>query len=258
MTNIQRQTFNNAGLTLSYLDNQQASNLPPIILLHGFTASAELNWLHSEWIAALTAARRRVIALDARGHGDSDKPHDSQYYPAHIMMADSVALLDQLGFEQADYAGFSMGARMSAFVAMRHPSRVRRLLIGGLGMGLKTGIGNPEPIAKALLADNPNDIKNRDARRFRLFAEKSGNDLQAMACCILSSREPVTDTGLAQITAETLVLVGEYDSTGGDPHALQPLITNCQAISIPDCTHFNALTNAQFRETGVRFLLQGF
>ncbi len=252
---IKRKTFEHAGLTLSYLDNEQASADLPVVLLHGFTASARINWLDSGWIEALSQAGRRVIAPDARGHGESEKPYDSAYYPSHIMMADSVALLAQLGFNQADYAGFSMGARMSTFVAMTHPDVVRKLLIGGLGMGLKTGIGNPEPIAEALRADCPNSVKNRHARRFRRIAEKCGNDLEAMACCILSSRQPVTDELLAKITAKTLILVGEDDTTGGDPHALAPFIADADAMSIAGCNHFNSLTHSDFKQAGIAFLL---
>ncbi len=254
MTNIKRKTFTHAGLTLSYLDNECASDDLPIVLLHGFTASAKINWLDSGWMDALTQAQRRVIAPDARGHGESNKPYDSAYYPAHLMMEDSVALLAQLGFERADFAGFSMGARMATFVAMSYPNKVRKLMIGGLGSGMKTGIGNPEPIAAALRADNPNEVKNRHARRFRRIAEKCGNDLEAMACCILSSRQAVTDELLANITAKTCIIVGAEDLTGGDPHTLAPLIADATALSIPACNHFNALTHEAFQRAGIEFL----
>lgn len=253
--NLHRQTFQNAGLTLSYVDNQQASDLPPVVMLHGFTASAQLNWVDSGWVQRLTEAGRRVIAIDARGHGDSDKPHDRQFYPSNVMMADSVALLNQLGIEKADYAGFSMGARMATFVAIHYPDKVRKLLIGGLGIHLITGIGNSAPIAEALLAENPNSVKNRHARRFRLFAEKNDNDLQALACCILSSRQPITAALLRKVAAKTLILVGEEDTTGGNPDELQPFIANSQAQRIAGCNHFNALTHEAFRSAGVAFLL---
>ncbi|PIE42366.1 MAG: alpha/beta hydrolase [Gammaproteobacteria bacterium] len=223
-------------------------------MLHGFTASAKINWLDSGWIAALTALGRRVIALDARGHGKSDKPHNSAYYPANIMMEDSIALMRQLGFPQADYAGFSMGARMSAFAAIHYPNKVRKLLLGGMGINLKMGAGLPEPIADALLVDDPATIRSRHARRFRRLAEKCGNDLTALAHCILSERRQITADCLAKIRANTLILVGDQDDTGGSPYDLMPYIPDSQAIEIDNCSHFNALTHDVFRQAGIAFL----
>lgn len=263
MTELKRKAFENAGLTLSYLDNAQTSADVPIVLLHGFTASAVSNWLETGWIAALTQAGRRVLALDARGHGNSDKPHDSTFYPSDVMMEDSLALLNQLGIERADYLGYSMGARMSAFVAINHPGRVRKLLLGGMGIHLTTGIGNPQPIADALLAEGLHAVKHRHARRFRRLAERGGNDLVALAHCILSSRQAIAagsrynDSGsLAKITAKTLILVGDKDDIGGNPHELAALISNSQAIEIADCNHFNALSHDAFRAAGLAFLLE--
>lgn len=252
---VSRHYFEHAGLRLSYLDNQKVSDLPPIILLHGFTASAKSTWLNSGWIDALSRQGRRVLALDARGHGDSDKPHDSAYYPSNVMMSDSVALLSQLGFDKADFAGYSMGARKSAFVAIKYPHIVRKLLLGGMGINLKIGIGGSQPIAEALLADDLRDIKNRHARRFRRFAELGGNDLQALAACISSSRQAITADCLAKITAKTLILVGADDDTGGSPYGLAPFIRHSEAIEVRDCNHFNALTHERFRTVGISFLL---
>lgn len=255
MTKIKRKTFQHAGLTLSYLDNEQASAEVPIVMLHGFTASAVGNWLETGWIAALTQAGRRVIALDARGHGESDKPYDSQFYPSDVMMRDSVALLEQLGISCADYVGYSMGARMSAFVAINYPERVQKLLLGGMGINLIKGIGNPQPIADALLAEDLRSIKHRHARRFRRLAERGGNDLTALAHCILSSRQTISVSDLEKITAKTQILVGDNDEIGGNPHELTPFIANSYAKSIADCNHFNALSHDAFRAAGLGFLI---
>lgn len=251
---VSRYFFQSAGLRLSYLDNEQTSDLPPVILLHGFTASAAANWLDTGWIAALTQLGRRVIAIDARGHGESDKPYDSSYYPSNVMMQDSITLLEQLDIEVADFVGYSMGARMSAFAAITYPDRIRKLVLGGMGIHLKTGIGGSQPIAEALRATDRKNITDRHARRFRLLAEKSGNDLTALAYCILSSRQAITAEDLAAITAKTLILVGEADDTGGNPQDLAPFIANSQAVSVADCNHFNALMHDGFRETAMRFL----
>lgn len=252
---VKRHAFEHRDLRLSYLDNHQVSDLPPILLLHGFTASAASNWLNTGWIRALTLAKRRVIALDARGHGHSDKPHDTTYYPSNQMMTDSIALLEQLGFACADFMGYSMGARMSAFAAIEHPEKVRKLLLGGMGINLKIGIGRPQPIADALLAKSLVEIKNRHARRFRRLAEMGGNDLVALANCILSSRQAITADCLAKITAKTLILVGDEDDIGGSPYGLSPFITGSQAVEIRECHHFNALTHQCFREVGINFIL---
>lgn len=255
MENVSRKDFTHAGLHLSYLDNGQQSHDVPVVMLHGFTASAATNWLNSGWMAELTRAGRRVIALDARGHGDSDKPYDSAYYPSNVMMEDSIALMQILGFSQADFVGYSMGARMSAFAAIKYPNKVRKLLLGGLGINLKKGIGRSEPIAEALLAEDLKLVKNRHARRFRRLAELGGNDLTALAHCILSSRQQITAVDLNKITAETLIMVGDDDDTGGNPFELAPYINNSRAIEITGCHHFNALTHPEFRSTGVQFIL---
>lgn len=231
-------------------------------MLHGFTASAKSNWLETGWMTALTQAGRRVIALDARGHGESDKPYDSIFYPSSVMMKDSVALLNQLNIRQADYIGYSMGARMSAFVAINHPCCVRKLVLGGMGIHLTTGIGDPQPIADALLAKDLKSIKHRHARRFRRLAERGGNDLTALAHCILSSRQAISAGtqdnncgSLAKITAKTLILVGDKDDVGGNPHKLVPLIATSQAQEIVGCNHFNALSHEAFRTAGLTFLI---
>lgn len=251
---VKRHYFQSADLRISYLDNGINSQKKPIILLHGFTASAAGNWLNNGWIAAFTQLGRRVIAIDARGHGESDKPYDSTYYPSNVMMQDSIALLNQLAIEKADFMGYSMGARMAAFAAITHPQRVDKLLLGGMGINLKNGVGRPQPIAEALLATDIKTIKQRHARRFRLLAEKSGNDLTALAHCILSARQQITADCLAAITAKTLILVGENDDTGGNPYGLAPFIPQSQAIEIRDCNHFNALTHDRFRETAIHFI----
>lgn len=252
---ILRHDFFHQGLRLSYLDNHCPSAEIPVVMLHGFTASAKINWLDSAWITALTQAGRRVIALDARGHGQSDKPYNSDYYPSNVMIEDSIHLMTVLGFSQADFVGYSMGARMAAFAAIKYPEKVGKLLLGGMGINLKKGLGNPEPIAKALLAENLNHVRHRPARRFRRLAELGNNDLTALAYCILSSRQQISEQDLANIRAKTLIIVGDEDDTGGNPHELVPYIANSQALQIADCNHFNALTHAEFRNVGINFIL---
>ncbi len=250
-----RQYFSHQGLRLSYLDNGIISDEIPVIMLHGFTASAEKNWLETGWIEQLTKANRRVIALDARGHGDSDKPYDSKVYPSNVMIADSLYLMEQLNIAQADFIGYSMGARMSAFAAINAPEKVRKVVFGGMGGNFKKGMSNPQPIADALLADNLKQVSDRYARRFRRLAELGGNDLTALAHCILSSRQKLDTDSLAKIKAKSLILVGVDDEIAGNPYELQQAIVNSEIAVVDDCNHFNALSNVEFRQTAIDFIL---
>ncbi len=255
--NLVRHNFSHQGLRLSYLDNGVISDEIPVILLHGFTASAESNWQVTGWIKKLTQANRRVIALDARGHGDSDKPYDSNDYPSNVMITDSLYLMEQLGIVQADFIGYSMGARMAAFAAINHPEKVGKVVFGGMGGNFKKGMSNSQQIADALLADNLKQVSDRYARRFRRLAELGGNDLTALAHCILSSRQKLNTDSLNTIKAKSLIVVGEDDEIAGNPYELQNDITDSQIAVIADCNHFNALSNKAFRQAAIDFILSG-
>ncbi len=253
---LTRQYFSHRGLRLSYLDNGIISDEMPVILLHGFTASAQSNWQTTGWIEELTKANRRVIALDARGHGDSDKPYNSRLYPSNVMITDSLYLMDKLHIAQADFIGYSMGARMSAFAAINAPEKVRKVVFGGMGGNFKKGMTNSQLIADALLADNLKQISDRYARRFRRLAELGGNDLTALAHCILSSRQKLDTDSLVKIKAKSLILVGVDDEIAGNPYELQQAIANSEITVIDDCNHFNALSNEVFRQVAIDFILR--
>lgn len=253
-THIKRHRYLHDGLHLSYLDNHLPSDKPPVILLHGFTASASINWLSTGWITTLSEQQRRVIALDARGHGESDKPHQEAPYEGQLMATDPLFLLEKLGIEQADFVGFSMGARMAAWAAILQPHCCRRLLLGGIGARLQSGIGNSDLIINALRATDLSEIKDRNARRFRRLAERGQNDLIALSYCIRPSRQAISDTHLAAISADTLILVGDEDDIAGDPNALLPKIARSQAKIVANANHFNALDNLAFMQTAIDFI----
>ena len=95
------------------------------------------------WVKTLTRAGFRVIALDNRGHGQSEKLYRPEDYDSSVMAGDARRLLDHLGIERADVMGYSMGARIAAHLALIDPPRVRSLLLGGLGIRLVHGVGLP-------------------------------------------------------------------------------------------------------------------
>src|SRR5262247_1350770 len=106
-------SFTHGPVELDYLDSGDGE---PVVLVHGFASTKEVNWVHPGWVTALTRAGRRVIALDDRGHGASSKLYDPAMYHSAKMAEDVLALLDYLNIERADVMGYSMGARITAFL----------------------------------------------------------------------------------------------------------------------------------------------
>ena len=148
------QFFNSDGSRLAFVDQRPTGPdlLEPILLIHGFASTHAVNWANTLWIKTLTEAGRRVIAFDNRGHGQSDKLYEPTDYATPLMAEDARRLLDYIGIERADVMGYSMGARISAFLALAHGKRVRSAILGGLGHHLVEGVGLPLGIADAMEA----------------------------------------------------------------------------------------------------------
>lgn len=163
-------SFKRGEIEIAYLDEGEGE---PIVLVHGFASTKEVNWAQPGWVAALTRVNRRVIALDNRGHGASTKLYNPSAYHSATMAEDVRALLDHLKIERADIMGYSMGARIAAFLTVEHPERVRAAIFGGLGVRLVEGVGLPESIAEALEAPSLADVRDPTGRVFRTFAEQT-------------------------------------------------------------------------------------
>lgn len=249
-------TFRNGDVEIAYLDEGQdgARSGEPILLIHGFASSRMVNWVNPGWVATLTAAGRRVIALDNRGHGDSGKPYDAAAYRTERMAEDALALLDHLNIERADVLGYSMGARITAFLASAHPERVRSAILGGLGYRLVDGAGLPETIADALEAPSLADVTDPQGRTFRAFADQTKSDRRALAACIRGSRQVLPAEAFAAIRAPVLVAVGSKDDVAGSASELAVLNPRAQALDIPGRDHMLAVGDKAFKAGVLKFL----
>ncbi len=250
-------SFSSSGLTLKYIDQTPPdSDGEPILLIHGFASNHAVNWVNTLWLKTLLAAGRRVIALDNRGHGESDKPYDVDAYSTDRMAGDAAALLDHLDIERADIMGYSMGARITAFLAASHPERVRSAILGGLGIRLVEGVGLPAGIAGAMEAPDLAHVTDPMGRMFRAFAESTKSDLTALAACIRGSRQTMDATQLARIRAPMLVCVGTNDPIAGDPHALARLIPGARGVDIPGRDHNLAVGDKIYKQAVLAFLAE--
>jgi pimeloyl-ACP methyl ester carboxylesterase len=243
--------FDSDGVEIAFHDEGEGE---PVVLIHGFASNHRVNWIETSWSADLRAEGRRVIAFDNRGHGASQKLYDPAVYGADEMAQDARRLLDHLGIERADLIGYSMGARICAFMAIGHPERVRSAVFGGLGINMVRGMGAPGPIAAALEAASADAVVDASARSFRVFAERTGSDLAALAACIRATRRRITAEELARIAAPVLVVVGSRDPIGGSPEGLAELIPGGRALKVADRDHMSTVGSKQFKAAALAFL----
>lgn len=254
-------TFRSDGLDIAYIDvaaqaGDDANPDPrediaePILLIHGFASTHVVNWVNTSWLRTLTRAGRRVIALDNRGHGRSDKPHDPAAYHPAVMAEDARRLLDHLDIPRADIMGYSMGARISAYFALNRPERARSVLFGGLGIHLIDGGGLPLGIADAMEAPSLDNLTDPNQRMFRAFADANKADRLALAACIRGSRAGLTRAEAAGLRMPVLISVGTKDDIAGRPQPLADIIPGAQVVDIPGRDH-NLAVGDKVHKAGV-------
>ena len=244
-------SFQNGSVQIAYLDEGEGE---PIVLVHGFASNKEVNWVTPGWFTTLKAAGRRVIALDNRGHGQSDKLYDPTEYHTTKMAGDVRALIAHLGLSRADVMGYSMGARIAAFLAHEHPEVTRSIVLGGIGMHLIEGVGLPTSIADALEAPSLADVIDPQGRLFRAFAEQTKSDRRALAACIRGSRQVLTREQAASIRVPALVAVGTRDTVAGSPEVLAAIMPQARALPIPNRDHMLATGDKVFKAGVLEFL----
>ena len=167
------QFFDSDGVRIAFLDVVPASGMgDPVLLIHGFGSNHAVNWLNTMWVKTLAHAGYRAIALDNRGHGQSEKLYAPAAYMPAVMAEDARRLLDHLQIHRADVMGYSMGARIAAYLALNHPERVRSLLLGGLGIHLVEGEGLPPGIADAMEAPSLDVLTDPTERMFRALPSR--------------------------------------------------------------------------------------
>jgi pimeloyl-ACP methyl ester carboxylesterase len=243
--------FNSAGVEIAYHDEGQGH---PVLLIHGFASNWRVNWQATGWVKTLVDAGYRVIAIDNRGHGESEKLYDPAQYSAPMMADDAARLLEHLKIRSARVMGYSMGARISAFLTMQRPELVEKVVLAGLAERLVTGVGGAEQIADGLEAATLQDVKDPGARSFRIFAEQTRSDLKALAACIRSSRVKIKAEGLAGISCPVLVVAGEVDDVAGEVQPLVDMIPGARGVVLPGRNHMNAVGDMTFKREVISFL----
>lgn len=218
---------------------------PPLVLQHGFSGSLQ-RWVRAGYVEALRA-RYRVVLIDARGHGGSDKPHDPAAYTLALQTADIVAVLDALGIARALYWGFSMGGRIGYALTAYAAERFDALVIGGaspyarsLPPGDRPDGSDPDAFIAALYQRTGRDAAQLTAEQ---RAELHANDFRALAAG--QQDWPSLEAVLPRIAVPCLLYVGDADPVAGKMRACAPLIPGARLVILPGLDHSTGFRESQ-------------
>ncbi|MCC9172989.1 alpha/beta fold hydrolase [Arthrobacter sp. zg-Y179] len=236
--------------------------LRPVLLLHGFASSAQLNWHDSGWLTALTAAGRRVITVDLPGHGGSAAPEDLDSYRPSRIRADLLQILQDAGvFPLADddpasgldVVGYSLGSRLAWEFGATQPELVHRMVLGGPGSGDPLADFDLDAASEAAAGGAP-VADPRTAELLRMAQLVPQNRLAALFRMIEAIKEEPFSPAAAVPSMPLLLVAGERDDLAATAPKLAALSGQAELVSLPARTHTNAITSRAFKNAAVEFL----
>lgn len=220
----------NNGVRIHYHIEGEGS---PLVLMHGFTGSIE-DWYEADYVEPLKQGYK-LILIDSRGHGYSDKPHTSEAYAPNHRASDVTAVLDALSLRKAHFLGYSMGGFIGFALIGYSPQRFHSFILGGQQPYSRTQepmrvmvAGGPEAIIKQLDAEMPIS----DAWKARL----RNADMEAFSAAAASDRPDLSHV-LSKITMPCLLYVGDSDSRHEQTQKFAELIPNATFVSLPGINH---------------------
>jgi pimeloyl-ACP methyl ester carboxylesterase len=232
-------TFASFDGTEIFYDDQEDG--PAVVLLHGFAADSNINYVRPGIFDALLDEGFRAVATDTRGHGLSGKPHDAAAYAGDALTRDVQALFDHLGLTSVAVVGYSMGAGTALALGALDP-RVRAVVALGVGSAsIERGTDDRPAMGDAFLAEDPESITDPLGRQFRRLADSIRADRLALHACMSTPHARVEDH-LDAITVPVLVVAGVDDELAGDPAAIADRVADGRSLTVPG-DHFTA--NAQ-------------
>ncbi|WP_204964890.1 alpha/beta fold hydrolase [Microbacterium dextranolyticum] len=228
---------------------------PVAVVVHGFASSTKDNWVATGWVRDLLRSGFRVIGIDQRGHGASDKPHNSSDYDLRQMARDVETVLDTYLVDDAVYVGYSLGARVGWEVLQDIAGRIPRAVLGGVPDGIplaRLDIGQVQA-----LIEHGTPVEDRVTQNYIQLTERvPGNDLRALLAIANGMRESKTIDPDPTHAPEQPVLfaTGTLDAIIEGSRALAEACPQGRFVEIPDRHHFNAPGSRVFRQEGIAFL----
>jgi pimeloyl-ACP methyl ester carboxylesterase len=226
---------------------------PTVLCVHGFASSCRDNWVSTGWVRELVRSGFRVLGVDQRGHGASDKPHAASAYGMDAFVGDIAAVLDTYLIDSVHYAGYSLGARVGWQVAVQLPNHVDKAVLGGIPDG--------RPLARLridqALAYAEDGIRPEDAvtRNYIALAERvHDNDLLALISLAEGMRHGDADPDVTRPpTQPILFATGSEDAILERSHHLADATPNATFVELAGRHHFNAPGSRAFRQAALDF-----
>lgn len=225
-----------------------------VLIVHGFASNTRDTWVHTGWIPALEAAGLRVLGIDLRGHGASEKPHDASGYTVPTLASDIETVMDTHLVENAFYLGYSLGARVGWEVARDLPHRIERAVLGGVPDGIPLEQLDLEQV-RAYVADGTEVTDAATSRYIRLTERVRGNDLRALLALaegMRASRTVDPDPATAP-TQPILIATGARDTVIDGSRRLAEAAPQGRFVEIPERHHFNAPGSRDLRDAAIAF-----
>lgn len=245
--NLQDQSFDSNGVRIRYIEQGAGE---PIVLIHGFGSTVEANWV-TPGVFQRLAKNYRVIALDCRGFGKSDKPHERKQYGPEMAL-DVVRLLDHLKIRKAHIVGYSMGGMVTVKLLTLKPERFLTATLGGAAGRLSwlpdENAASHEKIAaeyekgsfRSLIlstwpADQPKPTEEQIKQREAAYA---GRDFVALAAVRRSfADQTVTASQMAAVKVPTTAIVGTADALLEKVKELKKVMPKLKIVTIEGATH---------------------
>lgn len=225
-----------------------------VLLVHGFASSCRDNWVDTGWVRDLTRAGYRVLGVDQRGHGRSDKPHDPHDYTMSALVGDLLVVLDTYLLDTVHYVGYSLGGRVGWQLLVDAPHHVSRAVLGGIPDG--------RPLARVKVdqarayAEHGTPVQDKVTQNYIALAERvSSNDLGVLVALAEGMRLGDADPDPSRPPQQpVLFATGTEDAILERSRVLASAVPNSTFFEIPDRHHFNAPGSRAFRQEALAFL----
>jgi pimeloyl-ACP methyl ester carboxylesterase len=235
------------GVKIHYLEAGRGS---PVVLVHGYTGTAEGNWFRNG-VAEALAANHRVVAIDCRGHGKSEKPRDPARYGPQ-MAKDVLELMDHLKIDKAHVHGYSMGGYIVTQLLAMAPERFRTASYGG------SGVPETEERYLAAVPDDEPGPDPQEAEAAEKLRAHPQRDEEALAAVRQYPWKPGERAliDLTRIKIPVLAINGQFDRPNAKTHRMRRELANFTAVVLPGKSHLTAIMAGYIPQLYVDSLVQ--